>query len=143
MPIRPLILAGLLCASRAYAQHDDHKTPGRHGVHTAALGHVTFPNSGSAAAQKPFLTGLALLHSFEYDAAADSFRVATKIDPKFALAYSGLADATNQLASRYRLPREEAMRLARQAAEAAIRLFGTCNRRDLTRSGCITEPDGT
>ncbi|HEY0242087.1 MAG TPA: tetratricopeptide repeat protein [Gemmatimonadaceae bacterium] len=87
MPIRPLILAGLLCASRAYAQHDDHKTPGRHGVHTAALGHVTFPNSGSAAAQKPFLTGLALLHSFEYDAAADSFRVATKIDPKFALAY--------------------------------------------------------
>ena len=51
------------------------------------LGHVTFPNSGNAAAQKSFITGLALLHSFEYDDAADSFRVAQKLDPGFALAY--------------------------------------------------------
>ena len=31
-----------------------------------ALGSVSFANSGNAASQEPFLRGLALLHSFEY-----------------------------------------------------------------------------
>ena len=86
MSTRYLLLGALLCATRAYAQHGDHTARERH-EHGAALGHVAFPNSGNDAAQKPFLTGLALLHSFEYDDAADSFRVAAKADPKFALAY--------------------------------------------------------
>jgi tetratricopeptide (TPR) repeat protein len=52
-------------------------------------GVVSFANSGSKAAQAPFLHGVALLHSFEYDDAARDFREAEKMDPNFAMAYWG------------------------------------------------------
>ena len=55
------------------------------------LGVVHFANSGAPAAQKPFLRGLALLHSFEYRAARNSFQQARKIDPGFAMASWGEA----------------------------------------------------
>ena len=70
------------------------------GVATAAVpsaaaaegvGEVSFANSGSPAAQEPFLRGLALLHNFEYPDAAEQFRKAQKIDPDFAMAYWGEA----------------------------------------------------
>ena len=55
------------------------------------VGEVAFANSGSAAAQPPFLRGLALLHNFEYPAAAEQFQKAQAIDPGFAMAYWGEA----------------------------------------------------
>jgi tetratricopeptide (TPR) repeat protein len=55
------------------------------------LGRLSFPNSGSAAAQPAFVRGMLLLHSFEYDDAADAFREARRIDPGFAMAYWGEA----------------------------------------------------
>ena len=55
------------------------------------LGVVSFPNSGSAAAQESFLRGVLLLHSFEYDDAAGAFREAQVADPGFALSYWGEA----------------------------------------------------
>src|ERR1051325_7126344 len=58
-------------------------------------GHVVFANSGSPAAQKDFLEGLALLHDFEYPAAADAFRRAQTTDPAFAMAYWGEAMTYN------------------------------------------------
>jgi len=58
-------------------------------------GHVIFANSGSPAAQKDFLEGLALLHDFEYQAAADAFRRAQATDPAFAMAYWGEAMTFN------------------------------------------------
>jgi len=58
-------------------------------------GHVVFANSGSPAAQKDFLEGLALLHDFEYPAAADAFRRAQTTDPAFAMAYWGEAMTFN------------------------------------------------
>jgi tetratricopeptide (TPR) repeat protein len=58
-------------------------------------GHVDFANSGAAAAQADFLTGLALLHDFEYSAAADAFRRAEAVDPGFAMAYWGDAMTFN------------------------------------------------
>jgi tetratricopeptide (TPR) repeat protein len=58
-------------------------------------GHVAFANSGSPAAQKDFLEGLALLHDFEYQAAADAFRRAQTTDPDFAMAYWGEAMTFN------------------------------------------------
>src|SRR3954465_10610889 len=54
-------------------------------------GEVSFANSGAAAAQEPFLRGLALLHNFEYPDAAEQFRKAQAIDPDFAMAYWGEA----------------------------------------------------
>ena len=62
---------------------------------TPALGETTFPNSGAAEAQEPFLRGLLLLHSFEYDDALEAFAEARRIDPDFAMAYWGEAMAHN------------------------------------------------
>lgn len=72
-----IILLAFLFAANAYAQND--------------AGEVSFANSGSPDAQAPFLRGLALLHDFEYESAAQSFRRAETIDPSFAMAYWGEA----------------------------------------------------
>src|SRR5579863_3151416 len=61
----------------------------------SGVGEVSFANSGSAAAQQPFLHGLALMHSFEYPSAAEDFRKAEAIDPSFAMAYWGEAMTFN------------------------------------------------
>jgi tetratricopeptide (TPR) repeat protein len=87
MTLRLTLICVGLFASHLAAQTDDHAKHDTGHSGGAVFGRVTFPNSGKATAQKPFLTGLALLHSFEYEQAADSFRSAQKIDPKFALAY--------------------------------------------------------
>jgi len=62
---------------------------------TRRLGHIDFPNSGASEAQKPFITGVLLLHSFEFEDAAEAFRRAERADPDFALAYWGEAMTYN------------------------------------------------
>ena len=64
-------------------------------INDGAYGHVSFANSGSPAAQKDFLDGLALLHDFEYPSAAAAFRRAQTADPNFAMAYWGEAMTFN------------------------------------------------
>ena len=76
----PLLLLGLL-APPALAQT----------ASSPSLGRVDFPTTGSPAAQAHFLRGVAALHSFWYDEAADEFRAAQKAEPGFALAYWGEA----------------------------------------------------
>ena len=61
----------------------------------SGVGEVAFANSGSPAAQEPFLRGLALLHNFEYPDAAAQFKKAQEIDPGFAMAYWGEAMTHN------------------------------------------------
>jgi len=56
-----------------------------------SLGRIAFPTSGSARAQAPFVRGVLLLHSFEYDDAIEAFRQAQRADPGFAMAYWGEA----------------------------------------------------
>jgi len=51
------------------------------------FGEVAFVNSGPAAAQADFLRGLAQLHNFEYEDAAEYFRKAEQVAPEFALAF--------------------------------------------------------
>jgi len=55
------------------------------------LGRVNFPTSCAAEAQRPMEAGVALLHSFQYLQADQSFSEAAKHDPKCALAYWGKA----------------------------------------------------
>ena len=104
------------------------------GGHGEALGVVTFENSGAAEAQPMFLRGLALLHSFEYGEAAESFRAAQGVDPGFAMAYWGEAltyshplwgqdDAAAARAVLARLAPTPAERLAR-AGSARERAYG-------------------
>src|SRR5437588_3816124 len=71
----------LLCPAGALAQQ--------------AYGEVAFANSGPGAAQADFLHGLAQLHNFEYDDAAEHFRKAQQIAPDFALAFWGEAMTKN------------------------------------------------
>src|SRR6186997_1204101 len=61
-----------------------------------SLGRISFPTSGSAQAQAPFVRGVLLLHSFEYDDAIEAFRQAQRLDAGFAMAYWGEALAYNQ-----------------------------------------------
>ncbi len=56
-----------------------------------SLGETTFPNSGAEDAQEPFMRGLLLLHSFEYDHAREAFQEARGTDANFAMAYWGEA----------------------------------------------------
>ena len=55
------------------------------------LGVIEFPNSGSAEAQEHFLTGVLLMHNFEYDDAAAAFQRAQEADSSFGLAHWGEA----------------------------------------------------
>jgi tetratricopeptide (TPR) repeat protein len=83
LPLAPILLAALAwAAGPANAQHRQ-------------LGAIDFPNSGSAAAQGPFMEGVLLLHSFEFEDAALAFRSAQEADPDFALAYWGEAMTYN------------------------------------------------
>ena len=106
------------------------------------LGRISFPTSGSPAAQPPFIRGVLLLHSFEYDDAIAAFKEAQRIDPAFAMAYWGEAMCYNQSLwynenvdkARAVLARLAPTRAARQAKapsprekgylEAVERLFG-------------------
>src|SRR6266545_3563973 len=69
--------------------------PGAVAARTEDLGRIDFPTSGSAEVQKHFLRGALLLHSFEFDNAAEEFRQAQKIGPGFAMAYWGEAMTYN------------------------------------------------
>lgn len=85
MTIRPIaiLLAAILAGSSAAA------------LAQTNAGEVSFANSGAKAAQTPFLLGLALLHNFEYEMAAEEFHKAEAVDPNFAMAYWGEAMTFN------------------------------------------------
>src|SRR5688500_17182689 len=55
------------------------------------LGKIDFPTSAPPAAQKHFIEGVLLLHSFEYARARRAFVEASRLAPDFALAYWGEA----------------------------------------------------
>ncbi len=77
---------------------------------TSELGTLEFPNSGSPEAQEPFIRGVLLLHSFEFQDAAEAFREAQKLDPDFALAYWGEALTHNHPLWRHQ-GRDEALEI--------------------------------
>ncbi len=57
----------------------------------ADLGTINFPTSGDPEAQRHFINGALLLHSFEYRDARKAFRTAQELEPDFAMAYWGEA----------------------------------------------------
>ncbi|MGE5564062.1 MAG: hypothetical protein ACM3ZV_12275 [Bacillota bacterium] len=84
-----LALAGWSSTATAQHQHEPMTAAGD------GYGKVAMANPGNAAAQAPFERGVALLHDFEYVAAAEAFRQAQAADPTFALAYWGEAMTYN------------------------------------------------
>jgi len=62
-----------------------------HGGHREALGRVTFPTSCRAEAQRRFERGVALLHSFWYERASETFKDVIAADSTCAMGYWGQA----------------------------------------------------
>jgi tetratricopeptide (TPR) repeat protein len=89
---RRIAVTALLAWSAVYGGAASAHDSAQHtGSVTGELGATHFPNSGARGAQRDFLRGLLLLHSFEYAAARTSFQAAQRDDPGFALAYWGEA----------------------------------------------------
>jgi tetratricopeptide (TPR) repeat protein len=84
--LAPLILALSLSTSVRSAQEPPHHHDG-----DEKFGTVSFPVSCAASTQAPFERGVALLHSFEYEPAANQFQEIQKADPHCAMAYWGEA----------------------------------------------------
>lgn len=80
-----LIFAAIV-AGQGHASHGGSSTSGK-----VDLGEISFPTSGPADAQKHFIEGVLLLHSFEYGRARRSFQEASRLAPDFAMAYWGEA----------------------------------------------------
>jgi len=71
--------------------HGQHNHQGGAEVGPERLGQVSFPSSCSPAAQKPFERAVALLHSFQYEAAEKGFKDVARKDPHCGIAYWGVA----------------------------------------------------
>src|SRR6267378_4719894 len=91
--VSALVVLLLLCSPEAFSQMG--AQPGAQQGAQQNFGEVAFANSGPPAAQADFLLGLAQLHNFEYDDAAEHFRKAEQIAPDFALAFWGEAMTQN------------------------------------------------
>src|SRR5258708_2114924 len=76
------------------------------------LGQVNFPTSCAAEAQPSMETGVALLHSFQYEQADQSFSEAAKRDPKCAMAYWGTA--MSRYEQLWEFPSEKTLKLGAQ-----------------------------
>jgi hypothetical protein len=84
-------LALILVLARSLPCLADEPHQHEHGSPPERLGTVDFPISCEAAARPAFQRGVALLHSFWYDAAEKSFREAARLDPSCGMAWWGVA----------------------------------------------------
>ena len=86
------------------------------------VGQLTFPTSGSPDAQRHFLRGAAILHSFGWKQAIAEFQLAQKAQPDFAMAYWGETLCYNHPLNSQMDPKEPRAVLARLGANRAARL---------------------
>ena len=85
------ILLFCFAASYSLVADDDKEHHHHEDLNETQLGTVHFPVSCSAAVQKPFARGVALLHSFWYEEAEKEFQDIAKDDPRCAMAHWGIA----------------------------------------------------
>ena len=140
--------AALHLAAPLRAQHEGHGASGAHGAGgrdtvavrlaaSARLGELAFPNSGAPAAQASFLQGVALLHNFEYDGAAEAFRIAQRVDPGFALPYWLEAFSHSHIMWGYESLAESRAALARLGPTPAARLAKAPTPRERTFGAAV------
>jgi tetratricopeptide (TPR) repeat protein len=96
------------------------------------LGELEFVNSGAPQAQHPFIRGLLLLHSFEYEDAREAFQAAREIDPDFVMAYWGEAQTHNHPIWQQQ---------DRDAAQAALAKLGATAEARYAKAGTERELD--
>src|SRR5262250_1374815 len=90
-----ILLVLLLIGLPLMAQdHSSHATDTRPVSLVSGLGNLHHPTSTqNAEAQKFFDQGLRFIYAFNHDEAARSFGEAARLDPNFAFAYWGIAEA--------------------------------------------------
>ncbi|AWW74130.1 hypothetical protein CD351_06775 [Erythrobacter sp. KY5] len=94
------IAAALLAGSAAstslpVSAHESHSEEQEFAPKQVGAQFMVVETTANDAAREPFLRGLALLHNFEYDYAAEAFRAAQAADPDFVMAYWGEAMTHN------------------------------------------------
>jgi tetratricopeptide (TPR) repeat protein len=90
------------------------------------LGKVNFPTSCAAPVQRSIVTGVALLHSFQYQQAAQTFEDVTKQDPKCAIGYWG--EAMSIYHQLWDFPDDAALKQGREWAKKATKLHAPTDR---------------
>ncbi len=101
--------------------------PAPQGAATAPqLGQVNFPTSCATEAQPSMEMGVALLHSFQYEQADQSFSEAAKRDPKCAMAYWG--KAMSRYEQLWEFPSKKTLKLAAQDIQRAQSLGAASER---------------
>ena len=89
--LRFLLVLALFALPQILVHGQHHETGAASANGRVDLGRIEFPTSGPAEAQKNFIEGVLLLHSFEYSRARRAFQEASRIAPDFAMAYWGEA----------------------------------------------------
>lgn len=92
----------------------------------ATLGTVVFPTSCSSQAQKGIVSGVTLLHSFQYEEADSAFSEAATEDPTCAMAHWGKAMAITEFL--WRSPTPENLTTGRDDVKQAERLAAPTDR---------------
>jgi hypothetical protein len=85
------------------------------------VGNLSFPTSGTPEAQRHFLRGVAILHSFGWKQAIAEFQLAQKAQPDFAMAYWGETLCYNHPLNSQMDPKEPRAVLARLGPDRAAR----------------------
>jgi hypothetical protein len=85
------------------------------------VGNLSFPTSGNPEAQRHFLRGVAILHSFGWKQAIAEFQLAQKAQPDFAMAYWGETLCYNHPLNSQMDPKEPRAVLARLGPDRAAR----------------------
>ena len=89
--IRSILRLATLAATLACGVPLAAQMPAEHGGHAEQLGRVRFATSCRGAAQSGVEHGVAYLHSFWYEKAAEAFNAAAAADPTCAMAFWGQA----------------------------------------------------
>jgi tetratricopeptide (TPR) repeat protein len=121
-----LLLAGFCSPSLAQAQPAHAASPAKPETLMTGIGDLHHPASTqNAEAQKFFDQGFRLIFAFNHDEAARSFQRAAELDPKFAMAYWGIAEAVGP---NYNDPAsDERFAAAHAAAQKAADLSSTAS----------------
>jgi hypothetical protein len=80
-----------IAAIALLASNGGHAQPGHHHTSPEALGSVTFITSCSGAVQPQFNRAVALMHSFQFSSAIETFDAILVTDPSCSIAYWGIA----------------------------------------------------
>jgi len=126
MRITGSVLLVMLCSALALTQeHAAHSAPAaKPATLMTGLGNLHHPvSTKNQQAQQFFDQGLRLIYAFNHDEAARSFQRAADLDPKFAMAYWGVAEAVGP---NYNDPAsDERFKAAHDAIQKAVDLSGT------------------